>query len=322
VSGLDLMLELPRPGELDAKTDVAFWRNKKLRQAVLEAEWRLARQVQAACVELEIAQLLLAQSTTLLEVTDRSRDYFAAAVEVGAATATEASLAAADSLLIRADSLGQESRMRRGRRDLNGLLGLPPEYLVPLAPRASWGLTGLDVQLEELQMEALEQRPDLWVAEAHYEVAEAELQLEIALQFPRIAIGTGLQISPGFPGGFNRAAIESATRRRAVAASELALEVHQIRAEVFDAQADYLDAKALCAMLKTELVANAEASLAHAQAAFEAGQVTLLETLNVQRSLVAAHTRLNAARADELRAATNLLTVTGRLSGTTTEQPR
>jgi len=317
LSGFDLMFQLPRPGELDAKEAAARWRAAAANAAVMQAEWELARDVLAACVELGASEHLLAATVELGAVTDRTAEYFANARDAGAATRTEASLALGDVLAIRVDREELEARVAAARRSLNGLLGLRPSYLLELSAPGGWLPRGLDVPLEELEREALEMRPELAAAKALFAASEAQLRLEIARQFPALAVGTGISIQPGLFSHFNRPAIETAERRREVAAFAVAARIFEIRTEVYDAQMSYRAAKDLRKLIEGDLIANAEGSLAAAEDSFASGAVTLVETLSVQRALIAAKRRLEEARARELGAAMRLATVTGRLADST-----
>jgi cobalt-zinc-cadmium efflux system outer membrane protein len=321
LSGFDLMFQLPRPGELDAKETAARWRAAAARAALMEAEWQLGRDVLDACVELGSSERLLAATVELGAVAERTAEYFTSARDAGAATRTEASLALGEVLAIRVDHVELEARVATARRALNGLLGVRPGYEFELSAQSGWLPKGFDRPLARLEEEALASRPELASAQALFAVSEAELRLEIARQFPLLAVGTGLSIQPGLFSHFNRPAIETAERRREVAAREVAARVFEVHAEVFDALMSYRAAKALRELIEVDLMANAKDSLAAAEDSFSSGAVTLVETLNVQRALVSAKRRLEQARAGELRAAMRLATVTGRLAGSTPQHP-
>jgi len=315
LSGFDLMFRLPRPGELGAKEEEARWHASAASAAVMQAEWQLARDVLAACVEQTLSQRLLSATVELGAVTDRTAEYFARARDAGAATRTEASLALGDALAIHVDRDETQARVAKAMRSLNGLLGLRPEYVIELSDPTGWFPRGLDLPLAMLETQALEMRPELVAAKALFEASEAGLRLEIARQFPAVAVGTGISIQPGLFRRFNRPAIETAERRREVSAREVAARIFEIRTEVYDALMSYRAAKALRELIEGDLITNAEGSLAAAENSFASGAAPLVVTLNVQRALVAAKRRLEEARARELGAAMRLATVTGRLAG-------
>lgn len=325
IGSLDVMLALPKPGEREAETAIAKWRADELQNLLIQAEWRLAVGVQQACVEVASARKLLAQASGLLEVTTRSRDYFARALEAGAATRTESSLASGDYQAALVDVASAQASLRSANRHLNALLGVRPGYAVELADVEQWGLGEASVDAAALQAKALADRPDMWAARSHYEVSEASLRLAIADQYPRIAIGTGLSLSLGLFNAFNRPAVETALRDRDAARASFESLAFQVRNEVFEAHEAHRDAVALLELIEGALIANAEASLAAVEVAYGTGEVSVLETLNVQRALVAARKQLNEARAAELRARVALLAVSGQLAGAstnTTEQLR
>lgn len=314
LSGLDLMFELPRPGERDAKKEGATWRAAAARARLFEAEWLLARDVLFACAELSTTERLLAAMAEMSAVTDKTSKYFVDAAEVGAANATEASLAMGDALAIRVDMKELEVRAQTARRALNGFLGLRPDYHIELASLDRWSQRDFERPIEELEADALGMRPELIAARALYEASEADLRLEIARQFPLLAVGTGISIRPGFFSRFNRPAIDTAMRRREVADREFKSLLFSIRTEIFDSVQLFRAAVSLREMIEGELMVNAENSLDAVNESLELGEVALVETLNVQRALIAARTRLEEARARELIAAMRLATVTGRLA--------
>ena len=68
-------------------------------------------------------------------------------------------------------------------------------------------------------------------------------------------------------------------------------------------------------LVENGLLPNAEQSLQLSREALVAGEVTLLETLALQRSLVAARTRHTEARAERSKRAWKLLAASGWLLG-------
>ena len=319
VSGLDVMVELPRIGQRGAERASA----KALRRRALEAlaleEWKLDRAVWLACADVTMGQAKLAQVQTGLEVTAGSRAYFGRALAAGAATATEAGLANGDWLDASADLLAQEAELAASRRTLNGLLGLPASYKLELAAPATWGLGVPNTDRETLEREALARRPEVREAAVAYESAEADLRLAISMQYPRVAIGTGVSLGLGLLHDFHGRQIDTATKRRALAAVRHEAAVARVLGEVQNTLADYTAESAMHEFLASQLVPAAEQSLDQANLALESGQVTPLEVLNVQRGLIDAQARLGQSRADLLRMTIRLSKVTGQSLTTGTE---
>ncbi|MAW60836.1 MAG: hypothetical protein CMJ94_08380 [Planctomycetes bacterium] len=317
LAGLGVSFPLPRPGELDAKEGAARWRVEQARRQVALGEWRLARDVFVTCEELREVQRILEQNEELLRVAESTREYFNRARSAGAATAMQANLAAGELLAIRAERVRLESRLRDARQRLNGLLGLPPSADFPiLAAQAREPEDELELGPEAIVDRSLTLRPDLAELMAAYQAAEEEVRLEVKRQFPQISIGTGIWLVPGFFTRFNRPAIATAVARREALRHEFEAQVHEVRREIHDAHAAFEEARRLLDFLESELLPNAEKGLRLAGTAFEAGEVTLIEILTMQRSLVDARTRTTEARAEfrrrlwQLRAAGGLLLTT------------
>ncbi len=318
LGSLDLMLTLPRFGEREAQVDLASWRQVEMLQLLRAAEWQLAIDVQQACVEVLTSTRRLIEARALLEVSQKTSAFFARALQVGTATRTEVSLANGDYQAFRVDLASAEIQLRTANRELNALLGLRPGYEVALSAYESWALEVPERERGQLESEALENRTDVAAARAAFEGKEAALRLAISGQYPEVSIGTGVGFSLGLFNQFNRPAIETALRERVVAKAAFDALVFRIRGEVFAALQNFEDATVLLELIDEDLLGSAEASLAAIEAALGAGEVTLLETLIMQRSLGAIRKRWIDARSVELHARVALLSVTGQLAGVST----
>ena len=314
LSGLGLSITLPRPGELDAKKGAARWQVEEARIKVVYGEWLLARDVFIAYEEVREALVLLEQNRDLIEVAQSTRDYFDRAQAAGAATAIQANLASGDLLAIQADRVRLQARLRDARHRLNALLGLPPSTEIPLAsPEDRETSEKPEIDPEELVERSLSLRPDLAALQASYEAAEEDVRLEVARQFPLVSIGTGIWFQPGFFTRFNRPAIDTAIARRETLRSEIEAQVHEVRRDIQDAYASLGETRRELAFLESELLPNAEESLRLAGEAFDAGEVTFVEILTLQRALVDARTRTTVARAELQRRRWRLLAAEGTL---------
>lgn len=323
LSGLGLSISLPRPGELDAKKGAARWQLEETHRRVAQAEWLLAREVFVACEDVREAVRLLDQSEDLLQLAESTRDYFDRAKAAHAATAIQANLASGDLLAIRAERVRLESRLRDARHRLNALLGLPPSAAIPVAGTQDRDAEdAVEFDADALVERSLELRPDLAALKAAYAAAEEEVRLEVARQFPQVAIGTGIWIVPGLFTRFNRPAIVTAMARREVLRLEIKAQVHEVRRDVQDAFAAFEEMRRELEFLESELLPNAEESLRLVGEAFEAGEVTFLEILTLQRALVDARTRTTAASAEFLRRRWRLRAASGTLLAKTVDPTR
>jgi outer membrane protein TolC len=210
--------------------------------------------------------------------------------------------------------LAAEARRERARQRLNALVGLPPGFELELTleedPAAR---PALETPVEQLTAHAVTARPDLAERLAAYAVAEQELRLAVSQQYPLVAVGTGLSLVPGLMSRFGRPAIDTALARREQLRLEVEARVHAVRREVAAARARWDTARRELELVETDLLPSAEGSLELSRVALEAGEVTLLESLALQRALVEARTRHTAARIQVSTSAWELLSASGLL---------
>jgi cobalt-zinc-cadmium efflux system outer membrane protein len=315
LSGLGLMVPLPKPGERDARVGAARWNAEESRRRIAAAEWSLTRNVFLACEEVRAADELLARTRTLVEVAESTNDYFRRAREAGTATGIQASLALGELQAIRIEEVRAAGRADRARQELDALLGLPPGTPLELrAPAESPPVSALaDRGPEELVRDAVVLRPDLAELAARYRAAEESVRLAVLRQAPAVSIGTGLRLELPLLSGWGRPAIETAIARREQVGRELTAAVHDARAEIAAAHASWKLALRELELVESELLPNAERALELARESFRAGELTLLETLALQRALVEARTRHTEVRALARKRAWSLLAACGRL---------
>ena len=318
ISGFGLMFPLLRPGERSARVGAAEWRAEETRRRVAAAEWSLTRSIHVAYEEVRAAELLLSQTRALAELAESTNDYFKRARDAGAATAIQANLALGELQAIRLDAVRAEARVRKSRQALNALLGLPPTMNLALAVSEDPSVhEALQASTGDLTTHAVESRPDLAALLARYQAAEEEVRLAVSKQFPQMALGTGISLTLPFFSKFGRPAIRTAMAQREQLGLEFTAAVHAAREEIAAAHVLWQFAAREFELVETELLPNAEQNLELSREAFQAGEVTLLETLALQRALVEARTRHTEAGAERSKRAWNLLAASGWLLGAT-----
>lgn len=318
ISGFGLMFPLLRPGERGARVGAAEWRAEETRRRVAAAEWSLTRSIHVAYEEVQAAELLLSQTQALTELAESTNDYFKRARDAGAATAIQANLALGELQAIRLDSVRAEARVRQSRQELNALLGLPPDIELPLGSGADPSVhEALQTSPSDLTTHAVESRPDLSALLARYQAAEEAVRLAVSKQFPQIAIGTGISLTLPFFSKFGRPEIRTAMAQREQLSLEFTAAVHAARQEIAAAHTLWQFADRELNLVENELLPNAEENLELSREAFQEGEVTLLETLALQRALVEARTRHTEARAERSKRAWTLLAASGWLLGAT-----
>lgn len=312
VAGFGLMFPLLRPGERDGRVGAAEWRSEEARRRVVAAEWSLTRDIHVAYEEVQGAESLLTQTRALTELAASTNGYFKRAREAGAATAIQSNLALGQLQAIRLEGVRVEARVSQARQALNALLGLPPGIVLALRPSADpSGNANLGASTEELTSHSVESRPDLAVLLARYQASEEELRLAVSKQYPLISIGTGLSLTLPLFSKFGRPEMQTAIAKRERIGREFTAAVHVARQQIAAAHTLWKLAEREVELVEGELLPNAERNLELSQEALEAGEVTLLETLALQRALIEARTRQTETRAERAKRAWTLLAASG-----------
>jgi len=222
---------------LSAQGGVATAEAGEAEVAAGEVAWRLYRQLGEALLALQAAeegQRLAQDAVALAEARAESAGI---RQRYGAASALEVQLAQEALLAARRESAGLGAAATTARAQVAQVLALPVEALerqrlAPwpvLAPRAEGEGAGPDAGAA--RSIALRNRLDLARELALYEVAEANVRLEVARQYPQIRLGPGLvwdqgdniwQLGLALPLALlqrNLAAINAAEARREAQAS-------------------------------------------------------------------------------------------------------
>ena len=322
LAGISLMFPLLRPGERDARSEAAEWRVEQARRQVAAAEWSLTLNIHLAVEEVQAAQGLLAQTQALAEFAASTSDYFKRARDAGTATAIQANLARGEVQVMRLDAMRAATRLQQARQALNDLLGLPPSFELTLGPvETVWKHKALHTNAAELTAHAVSARPDLAALLASYQAAENDVRLAVAQQSPLIALGTGFNLTLPLFSKAGRPKVQTALARREQLSQAFTASVHATRQEVAAAHTLWQLAEHEVELVESELLPNAEATLELASEAFEAGEITLLETLALQRALAQARTLHTEAQAERSKRAWSLLAASGWLLAPTTENP-
>ncbi len=284
VAGLGLMWRVPRPGEISSRVGMAEARKEEVRQGILEAEWTLVRAVHRAWIDVQGAESRLRLNTRVLETAKKISVFFQEARKVSGATALQANLAAIEYSTLLQDRVRLQGELRLARQSLNAILGLRPDVKVPMRALKSPFRTEDEAKdAETLTKEALEHRPDLEALFARYQALEEALRLEVANQWPELAIGSAISFVLPIFSSFNAPAIRTAMARRDRMARQLKAAVHSLRAEVHAAVMECENERQQTEAFRNDLIPKIEENLRLTQVAFEAREVTLVEILTAQR---------------------------------------
>ena len=298
----DALLELLRPRERDARKKAADARVDEVRAEIAADEFRLVGEVRQQRLAVFAAERVVAMLVEAVELRQRTADVIRRMREIG--DATELTAAAAELELAEA---GREVRqavaqLERERRELNRLMGLPPDYDLALTGFGDpLRITLYDeITDDELDQRLLAGRPELRATEAAYRRTEQELRLAVLRQFPRLAVGPaferelegdqslGLGASLELP-LFNRNQGEIAERRAArerVRGEYLAL-LHRLRADAFAARQAVRAARAEVEAQERDVLPLLQRNQELFEGAFRAGELNIIDWITAQQRAAA-----------------------------------
>ncbi len=231
------------PIETAGKRRIRIGKTEHLAEAArlnyISSAWQVRRQLRAALIELTAARRRLELLQAQLEVQRRVADLVQQRFTLGAASAAELSPARIALARLQVDLTDGERKQKEAQSNLARALGVPLHALTDLsfdfALEPGPGLDG-----PQLRRLALEYRADIAAGLAEYAASEADLQTEIAKQYPDIHLGPAYEWDQGeskwtlgvgfeLPFNRNRGAIAQAEAQREESAARFrALETNVI----------------------------------------------------------------------------------------------
>ncbi len=269
---------------------------------IFSAAWEVRSALRRALIECEAAGRRQAFFDEEAAAAFQSETLVKQRFDAGAISAVEVS--AARSARIRAEAAAAEARRQapESRSQVAQILGLPLAALDGVRFRDVLGSPPGGLPADELaaaRRAALRSRADLLAALARYEASQAELQLEIARQYPDLHLGPGYQYDLGenkwsLALGIelpvfhhNQGPIaEAEARRRAAAAQFMSTQARAI-AEIDRAAAAQTVAVAQLARLRS-VQAEMQAQAARMRARLAQGEADQLELQGARTGLAAA----------------------------------
>ena len=262
-----------------------------------EEAWQVRWRVHEAAVQLALRTRQAAAGRPVRELSDSLVDRIRRRFAEGAIAATEVARTEADRQAAEAEAATGEREVRESRAALAAAIGVPvgefDRTALAIVPVERCG----EAPRDSLLRLSLESRPELRRMLAEYQVAEAEVRLEVANSWPDLQLGPGLFFDhgvgkwtvgfglPSLPLHGNRGPIGEAEARRAVAAARVNEAQEQILGEVEQAIAGCAAAMAESKALDD---AGVRRRLQLVEAAYlrgEAGQLDLgLARLDVARA--------------------------------------
>jgi outer membrane protein, heavy metal efflux system len=284
-----------------------------------EEAWGVRWRVREASVQLAAGEALLAAAERERELTDSVAVLVRRRFDDGTLAATE--VARADA--VEQNAVAEVAALRRDvserRTALAVAVGVPLAELQRIVrlPDSALECPG-GLSRDSLQNAALDARPVLRRALAEYQVAEAEVRVEVAKSWPDLQLGPGLFFdhgvgkwtigfgAPSLPLHGNRGPIGEAEARREVAAARVAEVQQQILDDLEQALAGCAAARVEAQSLEITAVRRRMEIIDAAYARGEAGKLEVglarLELLAAERRFAAVSVRLALARLDLERA--------------------
>ncbi|MEO7985285.1 MAG: TolC family protein [Gemmatimonadales bacterium] len=307
----------------------------RARAAVAEADltivaWRTVMATRQAVLHLTLAdsarQLASVELAGTIEVAGLERERFAES----AVLASELYRTEAEVEVVRSAAAAAERDLIEARGSLAGALGVPPRSIdsIAVAPARSAGCKRLDaLGMDSLQAVALVARPEIARSLAEYAIAEAQVKLRVAKQYPDLDLGPGFiwdqgvhrwtvaLALPGLLAFRNRAPIvESETARGAAGARVLETQESVLR-ELALAGERCRGAQVMRAAADSQM-ATAARNLARARATYGRGESTKLDGALAGLAVIrAGHARRDAER-DLMLAGWSLEVAAGEWGGT------
>jgi cobalt-zinc-cadmium efflux system outer membrane protein len=305
----EFSLEIPieTAGKRGYRIDQARHASEAARLNILSAAWSVRSQLRQAVLELYSARetdALLARQLAIQAENVKILEAQLGVGEVSAAEVTTARLALDAGRLAAIDAANQAAA---ARVRLAGAIGVPSAALEEI-DLAFDGLLQVrpDLPALEVRRRAMVNRADILGALAEYDAAQSALRLEIAKQYPDIALGPGFQLDQTdakWTLGLslvlpllsrNKGPIAEAEARRTESAAKfLALQAGVIG----DLESALTATRSAAEKLKAtdDMLANFRKQEAAAQARYALGDISKLELLGLQLELSAgAMARLDA----------------------------
>lgn len=313
-----LNLRIPLGDRLAAATDldrvIAGQREVEAALVVREEELAMRREallVRQTSAGSELRDIMLTTAERALEVGRR-------AIEVGSMTAS--GFAALRRLLAEQhfERATVTAALANARCDLAARLGCSADAIgsIAIEPMAPTALPSR----EDLIVRLAENRPALLRKRAEYAVAEANLRLEVAQQWPDITLTPGFNDEPGedrnvfslglgvtlpvFDG--NQKNIAESRARRDQVREEYLAEVRIALAELDRGLVAATNAERNLRIAREQLVPAAESALDAAKLGLEAGATTALDVIDALRGQMRAHAAVLDAETAWLTAVSSL----------------
>ncbi len=312
VVSLGALLSVELGGKRGARLQRARAESALAEAELRRAAWRIAGEARAAALALTMADLERAESEREARALEEVESLERTRYQEAALTAAELARTAAEVQEARFRVSTAEAGAIDARAELAGVLALPLEALdsLEVQPESAPGCASLSsAGADSLATLALTRRPEIGLALAEYAVAEADLRVAVARQFPDLELGPGfiwdqgvhrwtLALAlPNLLGFRQRSAIEGAIAARTATAARLAEVQDELLADLARSTGRCRGALLEFAAADSQVVV-ARGAAARARAAYDRGETVRLEPVLAELGVIRAERsqRLQAAR--------------------------
>lgn len=299
----NLLVELLRPWERSARKEAAAARVDETQAGIVAEEWRVVRETRTGRLSVLFQEQTLAVLGEEIALRESTLALARKRREVGEGTELDISLAELELAEIRRDRRRADTELASARRDLNRILGLPPEYALKLSDSGKMiAITVFDdLPDPEVDRRLLAGRFELRAKEASYRKAEHELELAVYRQFPALFVGPSASREPesgNYLGAalslelplFNRNQAEIAEKEnlRERTHAEYAALLHRLRAEAYEARSQLRSARQEIEAQEKEVLPLIKRSRTLFEAAYRAKELSVVDWVTAERRAVGA----------------------------------
>jgi cobalt-zinc-cadmium efflux system outer membrane protein len=294
----DLLFELLKPGEREARQAVATARIALTRVEVLAREYEIAAEVRRLAFNVAVAEQAIVVLGAELALRQQAADLVRRRKDVGEANDLDISAVDLELVEVQRDRRLAQIELDQARLVLNKGLGLPPSTVITLESSGRpLDVPLIDaVQFGDLDERLLSSRLDLKAREAAYQVSEEELRLATARQFLKLKAGPLYEhdgVSENFAGvsasveipifDRNQGEIAEKTAARDRARAEYTAALHRLRSDAAAALARVRAIRAEIDTQEREVLPLLERSRTLSRGAFEARELNVLDWVTAQQ---------------------------------------
>lgn len=294
----DLLLELLKPGEREARQAVANARIAATRAEVLAREYEVAAATRRAVFEVLVGEQVVSALDAELALRQQATELLRRRREVGEANDLDVTATDLEFAEIKRDRRLAQVQLEQAKLALNRVAGLPPQTVIQLEGSGK----PLDIPLvdavrtDDLDERILSGRLDLKTREAEYQVAEEALRLAVARQFAKLRVGPLFEhdgVSDNFAGvrasleipifDRNQGEIAERTAARDRVRAQYVSDLHRLRSEAAATLARVRAARTEIDTQANEVLPLLERSQSLSKGAFQARELSVLDWVTAQQ---------------------------------------